>query len=55
MGLKSAAITFEKYPKAILSTLSAISVICFTIGGYNACLGSPYYYGLATVALHYMW
>jgi len=35
--------------------LSAISVGCFALGGFNAELGSAFYYGLAGVAAHYGW
>ena len=55
LGLQSAAITFEKHPKAILSTLSAFSVGLFALGGFNAGLGSLYFAGLGAVAAHYAW
>lgn len=55
LGLQSSAITFEKHPKAILSSLSAASVAFFALGGLNAGLGSLYFAGLAGVAAHYAW
>ena len=55
LGLKSAAITFEQHPKAILSAISAASVACFALGGFNAGLGSAFYVGLSAVAGHYAW
>jgi 4-hydroxybenzoate polyprenyltransferase len=53
--LQSAAITFENHPKAILSTLSALSVGLFALGGMNAGLGSAFFVGLSGVAAHYAW
>ena len=53
--MKSSAITFENHPKAILSSLSAISVASFALGGFNAELGSAFYAGLTAVAAHYSW
>ena len=55
LGLKSSAITFEDHPKAILSTLSALSVGLFALGGINAGLGSAFFVGLSGVAAHYAW
>jgi 4-hydroxybenzoate polyprenyltransferase len=55
LGLQSAAITFENHPKAILGGISALSVACFALGGYNAALGSAFYCGLSAVAAHYAW
>ncbi len=55
LGLKSAAIAFEKRPKQILATLSVMSVGCFLMGGINAGLGAPYFFGLAGVLAHYLW
>eukprot|EP00347_Sterkiella_histriomuscorum_P007632 403348171 len=55
LGLNSAAITFENYPKEILTTLCTASVGLFLLGGMNAGLGAPYFAGLAGVAAHYTW
>jgi len=45
----------ENNPKMLLSALSAISVACFALGGFNAGLGSAYFAGLSMVAAHYSW
>lgn len=55
LGLKSAAITFENHPKAILTAISLLSVASFLVGGINAGLGSPFFVGLAGVLGHYLW
>ena len=51
----SAAITFENNPKAILTSLSLMSVGLFLLGGINAGLGTPFYIGLSGVLSHYLW
>jgi hypothetical protein len=38
-----------------MGCISALSVALFAIGGYNASLAAPFYYGLMGIAAHYAW
>lgn len=53
--MNSTAIVMEDNPKLYLSALSAASVACFALGGFNAGFGSMYFGGLSIVASHYAW
>jgi len=53
--LKSAAITFENNPHTILGVLSALSSLCFLVGGINAGFGMPYFMAISSVMAHYAW
>ena len=55
VGIRSCAIEFEKYPKQILGSLSAVSTVWFALWGYYAGLHPIYYAFVAATASHYSW